>query len=232
MAVVPPPAAPGYRRRPSSRWTAWRRPSARAPTAAAPPGAAVAEGADDPPALGPTTVENAPADVGPPIGCVGDPRGTSGSTAAGGPTYRRRRRPPPIPGPSWPGDALADGSSPRLADVDPDLALLRAYEPVLRYTAGELFLPTSVGPYLARCSLWADDGGQPARAARRGARPGRGADAGRARRGRDPAPEPAAVPAVRPGAAHPGRGRGVAAGRPAAAARQGAVRRASACWRG
>ena len=37
--------------------------------------------------------------------------------------------------------------------------LLRTYEPVLRYTAGELFLPTAVGPYLARCSLWADDGG-------------------------------------------------------------------------
>ena len=46
-----------------------------------------------------------------------------------------------------------------LVDVDPDLALLRAYEPVLRYTAGELFLPTSVEAYLAKCSLWADDGG-------------------------------------------------------------------------
>jgi hypothetical protein len=41
-----------------------------------------------------------------------------------------------------------------------DLELLRAYEPVLRYTAGELFLPTSVEDYLARCSLWADDGGR------------------------------------------------------------------------
>ena len=39
-----------------------------------------------------------------------------------------------------------------------DLELLRAYEPVLHYTAGELFLPTSVEAYLARCSLWADDG--------------------------------------------------------------------------
>ena len=46
------------------------------------------------------------------------------------------------------------------ADVDPDLALLRAYEPVLRYTAGELFLPASVEAYLAKCSLWADDGGR------------------------------------------------------------------------
>jgi hypothetical protein len=39
-----------------------------------------------------------------------------------------------------------------------DLELLRTYEPVLRYTAGELFLPTSVEAYLARCSLWADGG--------------------------------------------------------------------------
>ena len=57
--------------------------------------------------------------------------------------------------------SLADGvvAEEELADVDPDLALLRAYEPVLRYTAGELFLPTSVDAYLAKCSLWADDGG-------------------------------------------------------------------------
>ena len=45
-----------------------------------------------------------------------------------------------------------------------DLELLRTYEPVLRYTAGELFLPTSVEAYLARCSLWADDGGSRRRA--------------------------------------------------------------------
>jgi hypothetical protein len=36
-----------------------------------------------------------------------------------------------------------------------DLALLRAYEPVVRFTKGELFLPTAVGPYVERCSLWA-----------------------------------------------------------------------------
>jgi hypothetical protein len=35
-----------------------------------------------------------------------------------------------------------------------DLALLRAYEPVVRYTTGELFLPTAVGPYVAQCGLW------------------------------------------------------------------------------
>jgi hypothetical protein len=38
-----------------------------------------------------------------------------------------------------------------------DLALLRAYEPVVAFTAGELFFPTAVGPYVERCSLWADD---------------------------------------------------------------------------
>jgi hypothetical protein len=37
---------------------------------------------------------------------------------------------------------------------DADLDLLRAYEPVVRYTKGELFLPTAVGPYVAHCSLW------------------------------------------------------------------------------
>lgn len=36
-----------------------------------------------------------------------------------------------------------------------ELSLLRAYEPVLRYTQGELFFPTEVGPYVARCSLLA-----------------------------------------------------------------------------
>lgn len=35
-----------------------------------------------------------------------------------------------------------------------DLDLLRAYEPVVRFTEGELFLPTAVGPYVERCGLW------------------------------------------------------------------------------
>jgi hypothetical protein len=35
-----------------------------------------------------------------------------------------------------------------------DLALLRTYEPIIRYTRGELFFPTAVGPYVAQCSLW------------------------------------------------------------------------------
>jgi hypothetical protein len=44
------------------------------------------------------------------------------------------------------------------ADVDGDAAenlrLLRRYEPVLRFTRGELFLPMSVSAYLDRCGLW------------------------------------------------------------------------------
>ncbi len=35
-----------------------------------------------------------------------------------------------------------------------DLALLRAHEPIVRYTRGELFFPTAVGPYVEACSLW------------------------------------------------------------------------------
>jgi hypothetical protein len=35
-----------------------------------------------------------------------------------------------------------------------DLALLQAYEPIVRYTEGELFLPIAVERYVAQCSLW------------------------------------------------------------------------------
>jgi hypothetical protein len=35
-----------------------------------------------------------------------------------------------------------------------DLELLRKYEPMLRFTYGELFFPTSVEEYVNRCSLW------------------------------------------------------------------------------
>jgi hypothetical protein len=38
-----------------------------------------------------------------------------------------------------------------------DLALLRAHEPVVRFTEGELFLPVDVGDYVRRCSLWTGD---------------------------------------------------------------------------
>ena len=46
-------------------------------------------------------------------------------------------------------------------EVVADLALLRAHEPVIRYTHGELFLPTAVGPYVQRCSLWIHEPGTP-----------------------------------------------------------------------
>ncbi len=38
-----------------------------------------------------------------------------------------------------------------------DLDLLRKYEPVVRFTAGELFFPCAIEGYLARCSLWSAD---------------------------------------------------------------------------
>ena len=38
-----------------------------------------------------------------------------------------------------------------------DLDLLRRFEPVIRYTNGEMFFPCSVDAYLAHCSLWRRD---------------------------------------------------------------------------
>ena len=35
-----------------------------------------------------------------------------------------------------------------------DLALLRRFEPIVRYTQGELFFPTGVEGYLAECDLF------------------------------------------------------------------------------
>jgi hypothetical protein len=40
------------------------------------------------------------------------------------------------------------------AGMTEDLRLLRRYEPVLRFTQGELFLPMRVEDYLEKCSLW------------------------------------------------------------------------------
>ncbi len=40
-----------------------------------------------------------------------------------------------------------------LHEDDPDLELLRAFEPVIRYNEGELFFPASVEGYLAACDL-------------------------------------------------------------------------------
>jgi hypothetical protein len=36
-----------------------------------------------------------------------------------------------------------------------DLELLRRYEPVVRYTSGEMFFPAAVEGYIERCSVWA-----------------------------------------------------------------------------
>ena len=38
-----------------------------------------------------------------------------------------------------------------------DLTLLQKFEPVLRFTKGELFFPSSIDGYLERCSLWVRD---------------------------------------------------------------------------
>ncbi len=46
--------------------------------------------------------------------------------------------------------------------LDTDLGLLRAFEPIVRYTKGELFFPTAVGPYVACCSLWGAESDAPA----------------------------------------------------------------------
>lgn len=42
----------------------------------------------------------------------------------------------------------------RTAETAGDLSLLQCYEPVLRFTRGELFLPMPVEDYLEKCSLW------------------------------------------------------------------------------
>ncbi len=38
-------------------------------------------------------------------------------------------------------------------DATHDLALLRAFEPIIRYNEGELFFPAAVEGYLAECNL-------------------------------------------------------------------------------
>jgi hypothetical protein len=57
--------------------------------------------------------------------------------------------------------AAGTGPAPAIvaASLDPaDLALLRTYEPVLRYNRGELFYPMAVEPYLAECDVLAGTG--------------------------------------------------------------------------
>jgi hypothetical protein len=62
-----------------------------------------------------------------------------------------RQQPGPVG--AFPGEAQSGAPEPSASD----LSLLRAYEPVVRFTKGELFFPTAVGPYVAHCSLWAGD---------------------------------------------------------------------------
>jgi hypothetical protein len=45
-------------------------------------------------------------------------------------------------------------SPPGILSTTPDLDLLRAVEPIVRYTGGEQFFPMSVEPYVRSCSLW------------------------------------------------------------------------------
>lgn len=51
------------------------------------------------------------------------------------------------------GTGLVRAGASTAADAE-DLRLLRRYEPTLRFTRGELFLPMPVERYLATCSLW------------------------------------------------------------------------------
>ena len=57
-----------------------------------------------------------------------------------------------------PGTVATRGSEDGAAGVEArptagDLELLGAYEPIARFSQGELFFPTAVGPYVSRCSL-------------------------------------------------------------------------------
>ena len=45
--------------------------------------------------------------------------------------------------------------------IESDIALLRRFEPVIRYTQGEQFFPMDVGRYVAQCSLWLHRPNQP-----------------------------------------------------------------------
>jgi hypothetical protein len=46
---------------------------------------------------------------------------------------------------------------PTLPALATDLEILRAFEPVVSYTAGESFFPVDVAAYVAQCSLWAHE---------------------------------------------------------------------------
>jgi hypothetical protein len=48
-------------------------------------------------------------------------------------------------------------------NLESGIALLRRFEPVIRYTQGELFFPLSVQRYIEQCSLWVYRPNQPLR---------------------------------------------------------------------
>ena len=43
---------------------------------------------------------------------------------------------------------------PAIPSTVTELELLRAFEPVVRFTSGELFFPMDIERYVAACSLW------------------------------------------------------------------------------
>jgi hypothetical protein len=51
--------------------------------------------------------------------------------------------------------AVLDGFSP-----EKQLVILRRFEPVIRYTRGEMFFPMRIEPYIAACSLWVHQKGK------------------------------------------------------------------------
>jgi hypothetical protein len=53
-----------------------------------------------------------------------------------------------------PMEPMGPAGSARAAAAIGDLALLRRFEPILRYNEGELFFPSPVETYLAECDLW------------------------------------------------------------------------------
>ncbi len=63
----------------------------------------------------------------------------------------------PLPGPAPATAAAPPPSTGEVVGTDAkrDLALLRRFEPIVKYTRGELFFPMSAEPYVAECELWA-----------------------------------------------------------------------------
>jgi hypothetical protein len=77
-----------------------------------------------------------------------------GVTEAKSPHHPRPNPQTTGPRDTFPVLAGEDGwPSPEAGPSADDLELLAAYEPIVRFTEGELFFPTAVGPYVSQCSL-------------------------------------------------------------------------------